>query len=494
MAMDAKGKRCLSRVPPKWAFSSAAPFTYIHSMIDPSDLLKADNAQPAHSIHLIEPTEYESWLGQQPLPVRAMLTAQKFRGKAGEHAIMPGDQDWSVVACVTDRAALGSWCLAKLAETLPEGSYRLSEGGPGPAALGWLTAQYRFDRYRAEDNATGPRILLSRDVARIDQTVHLARAVALVRDLVNTPAADLGPAELEAAVRQVGATFDADISVTKGDALEQGYPMIHAVGKAADRSFAPRLVELTWGDPAAPRIAIIGKGICFDSGGLDIKPSSAMRWMKKDMGGAAHALALAQLIMATRLPVRLHLLIPTAENAIGGNAFRPGDILRTRKGLSVEIGNTDAEGRLVLGDALTRAGEEKPELVIDFATLTGAARVAVGPDLPALFANDDDLAADMARAGTETDDPTWRLPLWDGYADMLKSDVADISNAGEGGFAGAITAALFLKRFVPDDVPWLHLDTFAWRPASKPGRPKGGEALGMRAVFRMLQGRYGTVT
>jgi leucyl aminopeptidase len=292
-------------------------------MIDPSDLLKADNAQPARSIHLIEPSHYENWLGQQPQPVRAMLTGQKFRGKAGEYAVIPGDKDWSVIASVADKATLGPWCLAKLAENLPEGSYRLTEGGPGAAALGWLTAQYRFDRYRVEEHKSGPRILLSRDVARIDQTVHLARAVALVRDLVNTPAADLGPAELESAVRQVGTAFDAAVTVTKGDALEQGFPMIHAVGKAADRSFAPRLVELTWGDPSAPRIAIVGKGICFDSGGLDIKPSSGMRWMKKDMGGAAHALALAQLIMATRLPVRLHLLIPAAENAIGGNAFRP---------------------------------------------------------------------------------------------------------------------------------------------------------------------------
>jgi len=248
---------------------------------------------------------------------------------------------------------------------------------------------------------------------------------------------------------------------------------------------------LHWGDARHPKVAVIGKGICFDSGGLDIKPSSAMRLMKKDMGGAAHALALAQLIMDSRLPVRLHLLIPAAENAVSGNAFRPGDILGSRKGLTVEIGNTDAEGRLVLGDALTLAEEEKPELMIDYATLTGAARVAVGPDLPALFANDDALAADMDAAGKAVDDPTWRLPLWDGYAEMLKSDVADINNAGEGGFAGAITAALFLRRFVPDTVPWVHLDTFAWRPASRPGRPKGGEALGLRAAFHMLQARYG---
>jgi leucyl aminopeptidase len=461
-------------------------------MTEFSDLLKADNQQPARSIHLVETRGVEAWLSTQPDRVRALVAAQRFKGKAGEQAILPGDGDeWSVVAGVASKDALGPWCLARLAETLPEGCYRLAEGTPGAAALGWLTAQYRFDRYRKDEASAGPRILLTGGVAQIDPVVQLATAVALVRDLVNTPAADMGPPDLEAAVEKVARSFGAAVSVTRGDALEQGYPMIHAVGKAADKGFAPRLIELTWGDPAHPRVALVGKGICFDSGGLDIKPSSGMRLMKKDMGGAAHALGLAQLVMAARLPVRLHLLIAAAENAISGNAFRPGDILRTRKGLTVEIGNTDAEGRLVLGDALTRAGEEKPELLIDFATLTGAARVAVGPDLPALFANDDGVAAEMAALGAEIDDPTWRLPLWDGYADMLKSDVADINNAGEGGFAGAITAALFLKRFVPEDTPWLHLDTFAWRPSGKPGQPKGGEALGMRAAFRLLQRRYG---
>ncbi|HAF42446.1 MAG TPA: aminopeptidase [Sphingobium sp.] len=461
-------------------------------MTEFSDLLKADNQQPARSIHLVETRGVEAWLSTQPDRVRALVAAQRFKGKAGEQAILPGDGDeWSVVAGVASKDALGPWCLARLAETLPEGCYRLAEGTPGAAALGWLTAQYRFDRYRKDEASAGPRILLTGGVAQIDPVVQLATAVALVRDLVNTPAADMGPPDLEAAVEKVARSFGAAVSVTRGDALEQGYPMIHAVGKAADKGFAPRLIELTWGDPAHPRVALVGKGICFDSGGLDIKPSSGMRLMKKDMGGAAHALGLAQLVMAARLPVRLHLLIAAAENAISGNAFRPGDILRTRKGLTVEIGNTDAEGRLVLGDALTRAGEEKPELLIDFATLTGAARVAVGPDLPALFANDDGVAAEMATLGAEIDDPTWRLPLWDGYADMLKSDVADINNAGEGGFAGAITAALFLKRFVPEDTPWLHLDTFAWRPSGKPGQPKGGEALGMRAAFRLLQRRYG---
>lgn len=462
-------------------------------MTDYSNLLKADNNQPAHMIHLVDAESFESWLNAQPERVREITSAQKFAGKGYEHAIIPGDgsAEWSVVAGVANRSKLSSWCLAKLAEVLPEGQYRLADAKAGPAMLGWLTAQYRFDRYRRDENSTGPRVLLTEEIAQIDPAVRLAEAVALVRDLVNIPAGDMGPAQLEAEMAKIAENFGARFSVIKGDPLEQGFPMIHAVGRAADKAFAPRLIELHWGDPAHPRIAVIGKGICFDSGGLDIKPSSAMRLMKKDMGGAAHALALARLVMGARLPVRLHLLIPAAENAVGGNAFRPGDILRSRKGLTVEIGNTDAEGRLVLADALALAGEGEPELVIDYATLTGAARVAVGPDLPALFTNDDGLADDMEAAGGEVDDPTWRLPLWDGYAEMLKSDIADINNAGEGGFAGAITAALFLKRFVPDQAKWMHLDTFAWRPAPRPGRPKGGEALGLRAVFHLLQQRYG---
>lgn len=461
-------------------------------MTDFADLLKADNDQSAHAIHLVDAEGLNNWLSRQPEQNRAIVAAQKFQGRANEFAILPGEKpaDWSVVAGVAKVDSLGPWCLAKIAEALPEGAYRLIDSSPGAAALGWLTAQYRFDRYRKDEQPAGPRILLSRDAGRIDSTVRLAEAVALVRDLVNTPAADMGPPDLEAATTGLATAFGAQVIVTRGVELEQGYPMLHAVGKAADRGFAPRLIELQWGDPQHPRVAIIGKGICFDSGGLDIKPSAGMRLMKKDMGGAAHALALARLVMGARLPVRLHLLIPAAENAIAGNAFRPGDILQSRKGITVEIGNTDAEGRLVLGDALTKAGEDAPDLIIDFATLTGAARVALGPDLPALFTNDDALAAEMAAAGSAVDDPSWRLPLWDGYADMLKSDVADINNAGEGGFAGAITAALFLRRFVPDGMPWLHLDTFAWRPAARPGRPKGGDALGLRSVFHMLQNRY----
>lgn len=464
----------------------------VDGMTDYSALLKADTGQAARSIHLVDEKSFSNWLKEQPERHRAAVAAQKFNGKGFEIAILPGEKadDWSVALGIPNVDKLSSWCLAKAAETLPEGSYRVAGHQPGPAMLGWLTAQYRFDRYRKADSATGPRILLTGEPGKVEEVVRLAEATALVRDLVNTPAADMGPPDLEAAAEGLAKAFHARLTVTRGDELESGFPLIHAVGRAADKAFAPRLIEIKWGNPIDPRIAVVGKGVCFDSGGLDIKPSSAMRLMKKDMGGAAHALGLARLIMGARLPVQLHLLIPAVENAIGGNAFRPGDVLSTRKGLTVEIGNTDAEGRLILADALTRAGEEQPELILDFATLTGAARVALGPDLPGLFANDDSLAEALTSAGTEADDPLWRLPLWGPYGEMLKSDIADINNAAEGGFAGATTAALFLQKFVPEDVQWAHFDTFAWRPSAKPGRPKGGEALGLRAAWGMLIERY----
>jgi leucyl aminopeptidase len=397
---------------------------------------------------------------------------------------------WSAVLGVADRESLGEWCLAKAAETLPEGTYRLAEGPPGAAALGWLLGQYRFDRFKQEPGTKGPRVLLTSEPARIEEMVRVAQATALVRDLVNLPAGDLGPAELQAAAETVADAGGVKLQVTSGAKLAEGYPMIHAVGAAATKERAPRLIEFEWGRPDHPKIAVIGKGVCFDTGGLDIKASSGMRLMKKDMGGAAHALALARLIASERWPVRLHLLIPAVENSVSGGAFRPGDILTSRAGLTVEIDNTDAEGRLILADALTRAGEEKPETIVDFATLTGAARVALGPDLPATFANDEALAADLLSAGTEVADPLWRLPLWDGYDDMLKSDLADMSNSSETPFAGTITAALFLRRFVPEGAAWAHLDTFAWRPVARPGRPKGGEALGLRAVHAALARRY----
>ncbi len=459
-------------------------------MTDFTALLQPDRGQKAHSLVPVAAEGLDTWLLQQTPAARTLCTAAQFRAKPGETVVLPGkkDDDWSVAYGLAK--APGPWDIAAVAAKLPAGTYRIEGEGPGAGALGWLLAQHRFDRYLSKPDPLPARILLTRDVKAIAETLALAEAVALVRDLVDTPAQDMGPAELAEAAERIAQRHGAEFRVTQGDVLDRDYPMIAAVGRAASRDRAPRLIECEWGDPGHPRIAVVGKGVCFDSGGLDLKPSSAMLLMKKDMGGAAHALALAHLVMEARLPVRLHLLIPAVENAVAGNAFRPGDVLRTRKGLSVEIGNTDAEGRLVLGDALTRAGEDKPVLMLDFATLTGAARVALGPELPALFCNDETLAADLAAAAATASDPHWRMPLWADYADMLKSNVADINNAGEGGMAGAVTAALFLQRFVPDGLPWAHFDTFAWRPSPKPGRPKGGDALGLRCAFSLLKSRF----
>ncbi|WP_343519202.1 leucyl aminopeptidase family protein [Sphingomonas sp.] len=460
-------------------------------MTDLSPLLQPDRGQPAQTLHLVHPDQWTEWLKGQPARVRTAVAAHKLTGKAGNRAVLPGDKDgdWSMLL-VCDEAETSPFRIASLGEQLPAGTYRLAEGEPGAAMLGWVLAQYRFERYRKDENPVGPRTLLTSEPGRIEETLRLAAATFKVRDLVNTAAADMGPAELEAEAAALAKAHGATLTVTRGDALEQGYPMIHAVGMAAARGREPRLIELEWGDPRHPRVALVGKGVCFDTGGLDIKPSAGMRLMKKDMGGAAHALALAGVVMAQRLPVRLHLLVPAVENAVAGNAFRPGDVLRTRKGLTVENTNTDAEGRLILGDALTRAVEGKPGLILDFATLTGAARVALGPELPALFANDDGLANDLLDHGIAQKDPLWRLPLWDGYDEMLKSDIADLVNAADGPFAGPITAALFLRRFVPREIAWAHLDLFAWRPTAKPGRPKGGDAMSLRAAWTMLKGRY----
>ncbi len=459
---------------------------------DFAPLLQADTGQPAQTLHIVDKAGFESWLTAQPANIRTMVEAQQFTGATDALALLPGQEDgtWSAVAGVEKAEALSVWSLAKAVERLPEGSYRIAGASVGPAALGWLLAHYQFDRYRPDGKPLRRRTLLTSEAARIESCVREARAVALVRDLVNTPAADMGPPHLEAEADRIAQAYGARLTATRGDALREGFPMIHAVGMAASREFAPRLIELEWGNPAHPRLALVGKGVCFDSGGLDIKPGFGMRLMKKDMGGAAHALALAELIMAARLPVSLHLLIPAVENAIAGNAFRPGDILTSRKGLTVEIANTDAEGRLVLADALTRAMEADPALIVDFATLTGAARTALGPDLPATFVNDDALAEALMSAGQQSGDPLWRMPLHAGYDEMLSSDIADLNNAPDGPFAGSITAALFLQRFVNAKTPWIHLDTFAWRPSSKPGRPKGGEALGLLAVWALLQNRY----
>lgn len=458
-----------------------------------SDLVQPDKGQDARPIHILDKAGLEDWLKAQPERTRAHLLATRFSAKPHEVAIIPGDNPdaWQVVAGVADAGALKTWCLAKAADALPEGAYRLVGGEDASLAMiGWMLAQHRFTRYRKPEEPVGPRRLLTGQLGTIEARRAEAEASAWVRDMVDTPAEDMGPDRLEEEAERLAARHGAKLEVTRGDALEQGYPMIHSVGRAAKRDHAPRLIEIHWGRDDHPRLAIVGKGVCFDSGGLDIKSSTGMLLMKKDMGGAAHALALGELVMRSRLPVRLHILVAAVENAIAGNAFRPGDVLRSRKGLTVEIGNTDAEGRLVLGDALTKACENTPELLIDFATLTGAARVALGPDLPAMFASSDALGTGLLNAGQSSADPVWRLPLWSGYDDMLSSDIADTGNAG-GGFAGSITAALFLRKFVPDGIEWAHFDTFAWRPTARPGQPKGGEALGLRATWRYLQQRFG---
>jgi leucyl aminopeptidase len=464
-------------------------------MTDFASLIVPDRGQKARAVHLVDKTGFGSWLKTRLPEDRALIEAHRFDGKKPfAFVILPRGGDFEVVSAVRDASAPSPWDLARLAESLPEGTYKLAGAEPGIAAFGWLLAQHRFDRYRSkEEPDRGPRVLITGEAARIDSIVRLAEATALVRDLVDTPAADMGPAELEQAVRDAAASGAAQVRVTSGDELAQGYPLIAAVGAAATAARAPRLIELEWGKAEHPRVAIVGKGVCFDSGGLDLKAASGMRIMKKDMGGAAHALALARLVMAEQLPVRLHLLIPAVENAVSGGAYRPGDIVKSRKGLFVEVDNTDAEGRLILADALARAAEDKPHLILDFATLTGAARVALGPDLPALFANRDDLAADLERSGREIDDPVWRMPLWDPYDENLKSSVADLSNMANNPMAGCIYAALFLKRFVPEEIAWAHLDTWAWREPAKPGRPKGGDALGLRAFFAALQGLYPVV-
>jgi leucyl aminopeptidase len=458
-------------------------------MIDLTPLLQPDRGQPAKSLHLVDKKGFPGWLNDQSQKVRDLVAAQGFEADGFQLAIA-GDDGGSAVVGVADTQSLSPWCLAKAAQSLPEGTYRVAGRGPGPATLGWLLGQYRYDRYKQKKCPKGPRILLTDEPARIDETILIAQSTFLVRDLVNTPAGDLGPEELEMASLALADECGAKANVVRDHELKEGYPMVAAVGGAASHERAPRLIELRWGDQRHPRIALVGKGVCFDSGGLDIKPSSGMRLMKKDMGGAAHVLGLARLIMKANLPVRLHLLIAAVENAISGSAFRPGDILRSRKGLTVEVGNTDAEGRLILGDALARAAEEEPELLLDFATLTGAARVALGPDLPALFVNDDALASALLEAGTKVADPVWRLPLWKHYEDMLASDIADVGNVSDAPMAGSVTAALFLQKFVPESMSWAHFDTFAWRSANRPGRPKGGDALGMRAAWEMLRARY----
>ncbi|HYC05176.1 MAG TPA: leucyl aminopeptidase family protein [Azospirillaceae bacterium] len=435
----------------------------------------------------------EAWLSQAPAATSSWVRALGFTGEAGATALVPGEGGrlGQVLVGVGERIDL--WSFAGLPGSLPKGSYRiegLDARSATAAALGWSLACYQFTRYK-KSTKEFPALVVSdgTDLAAVERT---ATSAFLVRDLINTPAEDMGPGDLAAAAKSIATEFGADVSVIEGDdLLSQNYPAVHAVGRAAAKR--PCLIDLTWSGAGsdAPLVCLVGKGVCFDSGGLDIKGAANMLLMKKDMGGAAHVLGLARMVMAAKLPVRLRVLVPAVENAIAGNAFRPGDILATRKGLTVEIGNTDAEGRLILCDALFEADQAKPAMILDFATLTGAARVALGTELPALFANDDQLANDFLAAATEADDPVWRLPLWQGYRKQLDSKVADLNNAPSGGFGGAITAALYLEQFVSKGTPWAHIDLMAWNQSAKPGRPEGGEAMALRAAFTLLEKRFG---
>jgi leucyl aminopeptidase len=460
-------------------------------MTDPTALIQPDRGQDAIAIHLTTKDGFADFAKSLGEGQRAALAAQKFEGAGYQVGIVPDGDSWFAVGGVANPESLSSWCLAKLADELPAGTYRLAGVDAGPAMFGWVTGQYRFARYLSDPKPPAPRVLLTAQVGRIEAILAETSAELLVRDLVNTPSEDMGPAALEAECERLAKAHKAELTVTRGDALEREYPMVHAVGRAAARHHAPRIMHLVWGDPAHPVLAVVGKGVTFDTGGLDIKPSAGMRLMKKDMGGAAHAIALAGLIMGARLKVRLHLLVPAAENAISGASFRPGDVLKSRKGLTVEIHNTDAEGRLLLGDALTRASEESPDLIVDFATLTGAARVALGPDYPAMMARRDQTAEAFLAAGKAHDDEPWRLPLPDAYREYLSSDIADIANAHANPFAGASVAGLFLDRFVGEGLDWVHFDTFAWSPTSRPGRTRGGRGLGLRTAWHAIVKRYG---
>lgn len=459
-------------------------------------------------LHVAAPQTLAALLEQLP-PVQAQWArATGFVPLPGKTLLLPDGEGALAGVIVGADPAQPLWQLAGLPKQLPPGRYAITAAQDEPplAALGWAIGALPASRDDTEDDTVGDTVDEAAKGAEglaqlvvpqaTQQTLQpLATAIGLVRRLVNTPANVLGPARLSEAVRALAQAHGAEFREWIGDALpDAGFPLVHAVGRAAAE--APRVATLHWGDPAAPRVVLVGKGVCFDSGGLDIKPAQGMRWMKKDMGGAAHAIALAQLVMQARLPVRLTLVVPAVENAVGAGALRPGDVIRAANGTSVEIENTDAEGRLVLADALHHALGERQEsaaIAIDLATLTGAARVALGPELPALFSNDDALAADLLAQARRLADPLWRMPLWQPYHVMLKSSFADTQNAAAAPLAGAITAALFLQRFIPDGTPWLHLDLFAWNQEDRPGRPRGGEAQGLRALFGLLAQRFPAV-
>ncbi len=453
--------------------------------------LTDDDDGAAMPLTALRPGDLDPWLDGRPESERRWVRAAGFRAKSASACLLPGADGGpaGAVAGLGDDGSLWDW--AALPATLPAGVYRLDADGADwdadRAALGWALGTYAYTRYRDSD-ARFATLVWPAGCDRAAVT-RAAQATVLVRDLINTPAEDMGPEELADAVYSVGNRHGATVEVTVLDDLRERYPSVHAVGRASDR--APRMIDMTWGHEAAPKVTLVGKGVCFDSGGLDIKPAAGMKLMKKDMGGAAHALGLAQMVMAAALPVRLRLLIPAVENSISGSALRPLDVITTRAGLTVEIGNTDAEGRVILADALAEAAAEEPALLVDLATLTGAARVALGADLPALFCNDDDLAADLMAFGRVEDDPLWRLPLWRPYRRDIESRVADLVNATDGGLGGAITAALFLEAFVKPAAPWVHVDLMGWNTKGRPGRPEGGEAMGLRALYALIYDRFG---
>jgi leucyl aminopeptidase len=423
---------------------------------------------------------------------KAAATLVRFDGGEGQITLV-GDEEGAlarVLFGLGEAPSIGAF--RGLAGRLPEGAFRL-EGvpeslAPEEIAIAFSLGVYRFDRYR---KATHGARLATPAGADSHVVYNVGHALALARDMINTPAADLGPLQVETIAREIAEAYGARIDVATGeDLIEAGYPAVHAVGRAAATHRAPRMIEIAWGEVGAPHVVLIGKGVVFDSGGLDIKPSTGMRWMKKDMGGAAHALALGRMVMAAKLPVRLTVLVPAVENAISGNAMRPGDVLASRKGLTIEVGNTDAEGRLILADALARAAELSPDLTIDLATLTGAARVALGPEVVPFYTDDEALAAEIAEWAARVADPVWRMPLWSGYDSAIDSDIADVSNEADAwAQAGSVTAALFLKRFAPPG-PWAHFDIFAWNPRSRPGWPKGAEVQAIRALYALLKARY----
>jgi leucyl aminopeptidase len=452
-------------------------------------------AAPTVPIWFVTTAGWEDGGGPLDAATRVFARAAGYEPRPGNHLLVPGPDGklGGVLFGIENPKAAGKnlFLPGKLADILPAGSYRFANAPHDArlAALAFALGRYRFTRYRktGDDKVAQLEVPEGVDAADISRLVE---AATLARDLINTPANDMGPAELEKAVRDVAARYGAKVGATVGDdLLAKNFPLIHAVGRAA--AGAPRLIDMTWGDEKAPKVTLVGKGVCFDSGGLDIKPDSAMLLMKKDMGGAANVLALAQMVMDAGLKLRLRVLIPAVENAVSGNAMRPLDVYRSRKGITVEIGNTDAEGRLILADALTLADEEAPDLLIDMGTLTGAARVALGPELPPFYTNDEALAAKVMQHAAAQNDPLWRLPLWQPYESMLDSKTADINNISGSSFAGSITCALFMQRFVEAAKSWLHLDIYAWTPSAKPGRPEGGECQAARAVYALLQERYG---